>query len=274
MTDKILFIGAGNMASSLIGGLIKNGRDPASIFVADTNNQVLASVQQRFAIQPSRSPQQTITEVGTVVLAVKPQHIQAVCVSLAESLSNTKVLLLSIAAGIRIAAIRKWIASDIAIVRAMPNTPALVNCGASAWFANELSTDAQRQAAQSILAATGMEICLDSESQLDIVTALSGSGPAYFFRIMESLTKSAIALGLPAETARLLTLQTALGASKMAMQGDSSVEELRRRVTSPGGTTESGLQILEQNDIDLLMKQVLQAAQHRSVELADILGGK
>ena len=276
MTQKILFIGAGNMASSIIGGLINAGVDATTVYVTDINPSAVQGLHKQYGIQVCSDVVEIIASIDTVLLAVKPQHIRAVCESLAvaikrESLSSPP-LVVSIAAGIRIQAMLNWLAIKVPIIRAMPNTPALVNCGASGLYANELVQEAQKHAANEILSATGIVIWVDSEAQLDTVTARSGSGPAYFFRIMESLTKSAIELGLTPETARQLTLQTALGAATMACQSEVELSELRRRVTSPGGTTEQGLRVLEEKEIDVLMKRVLQAAQERSVELADQLG--
>jgi len=276
MTQKILFIGAGNMANSLIGGLINAGVEPSSIFASDHNPATLQAIQEQYGIQIGSEAVDVIASVDTVVLAVKPQNMRDVCQSLSAQLSalpqKSLPLMVSIAAGIPIQAMLNWLGLNIAIIRAMPNTPALVNCGASGLYANEFVHDEQKQAANTILSATGIVVWVDEEAKIDAVTALSGSGPAYFFRIMESVTKSAIDLGLPPETARLLTLQTALGAATMASQSELELSELRKRVTSPGGTTEKGLAVLNENDIDLLMKRVLAAAQQRSVELAEQLG--
>jgi len=275
MTQNILFMGAGNMAGSIIGGLIHAGVDANTIHVFDINTDTVQALNKQYGIQVCADVVEVIASIDTVLLAVKPQHIRAVCESLAESFKSQSIsappLIVSIAAGIRIQAIIKWFAIDVPVIRAMPNTPALVNCGASGLYANQWVQEAQKRAANEILAATGIVIWVNSETQLDTVTALSGSGPAYFFRIMESLTKSAIELGLEPETARQLTLQTALGAATMASQSELELSELRRRVTSPGGTTEQGLRVLEEQSIDILMKQVLQAAEQRSVELADQL---
>jgi pyrroline-5-carboxylate reductase len=273
MTQKILFIGAGNMATALIGGLVNGGVEPETIFASDINPAAMQELHKQYGVQVDGDLQQMLAAVDTVVLAIKPQHMREVCQSFSTLLPTIRPLIVSIAAGIRIQAMTNWLGDETAIIRAMPNTPALINCGASGLFANSLARDEQKQSAESILAATGIVVWLDNEAQLDTVTALSGSGPAYFFRIMEGMIKSATELGLPADTARLLTLQTALGAATMASQGKYDLRELRRRVTSPGGTTEKGLQVMMDEDaIDLLMKQVIEAAQQRSVELADQLG--
>lgn len=269
---KIAFIGGGNMAASLIGGLIADGFDRNAIVVADIDNSKLQSLNQRFQIQTFQDASAAAQSVDTVVLAVKPQALKAVCEQIAAAVLAKKPLIISVAAGIRTSDINRWLGGEVSIVRAMPNTPALVQCGASGLFATNNVTEEQRGSAESVLRATGLTVWVENEEQINIVTALSGSGPAYFFRIMESLEQAATELGLPAQAAHLLTLQTALGAAKLAMESAEDIASLRQSVTSPGGTTEQGLQIMSERDVDTLFKEVLQAANNRAKQLADKFG--
>ena len=192
--------------------------------------------------------------------------------ALAEIIQVRKPLILSIAAGIQEASIQHWLGGKIAIVRAMPNTPALIGCGAAALHANAYVSHEQRNMAESILRSTGITIWLSDESLMDAVTALSGSGPAYFFLMMEALQQAAENQGLPTETARLLTLQTALGAARMAIESGKPLDELRQQVTSKGGTTEKAISILEENHIRAIYQQALDAAKKRAEELGELLG--
>jgi len=269
---KIAFIGGGNMASSLIGGLIADGYDPKLMSVVDINEQRLEYLAEQFAINTSNNIKTVIDTGSTIVLSVKPQNLKSVVIKLAPLVTGNNHLIVSIAAGIGTTDIAAWFGENVAIVRAMPNTPALVNCGASGLFANENVSTEQRETAESILRATGLALWVEDENHMNIVTALSGSGPAYFFRIMEALQDAAVELGLAEETARLLILQTALGAAKLAMESSDNLSTLREAVTSPGGTTEQGLAAMNQNKIGNIMTEVIQAAHQRAVELAAQLG--
>lgn len=268
---KLAFIGGGNMASSLIGGLVADNYDPRQISVADINDDQRENLTSRYGISTSADNQLTAAEAGVVILAVKPQHLKVVVEELAPTIQQNNSLVVSIAAGIRSGDINKWLGGNAAIVRAMPNTPALVQTGATALFGNAQVSPEQRDLAESILRAAGLTLWVNDESLMDAVTALSGSGPAYFFRIMEAIEKAGVELGLTEETAHLLTLQTALGASKMALESHEAVANLREQVTSPGGTTERGLAAMEKHDIDTVFSDVLKAARDRSEELASLL---
>ncbi|MBX3708466.1 MAG: pyrroline-5-carboxylate reductase [Gammaproteobacteria bacterium] len=273
-TPSIAVIGAGNMGSSLIGGLVNNGHPSSKIWASDTSTEKLSQLQQRFQIQTTTDNIQAIQNTNIVVFAIKPQLFANVAIELKNIVQSRKPLVLSIAAGIRESSIQQWLGGHIAIVRAMPNTPALINCGAAALFANTYVNDDQRSAAESILRTVGVVVWLPDERLIDTVTALSGSGPAYFFLMMEALQQAAEHLGLPHETARLLTLQTALGAARMAIESGKPLDELRHHVTSPGGTTEKALSVLEENNIRLIFQHALQAAKHRSEELAELMDKK
>lgn len=271
---KIAFIGGGNMAVSLIGGLIADGFDNQHIAVADIDQNQRQSLAKRFDVQTFDNALAAVQTADTIVLAVKPQALRDVAQEIASVVQAQRSLIISIAAGIATADIERWLGGEATIVRAMPNTPALVQCGASGLFANPKVSEKQREDAETILRATGLTVWMDTEEQINAVTALSGSGPAYFFRIMESLETAGQELGLSQQAAHLLTLQTALGAAKLAMESSDNIAKLRQSVTSPGGTTEQGLRVMEEQDIDALFKDVLQAAYDRAKQLADEWGNE
>lgn len=269
---NIAFIGGGNMATSLIGGLIADGFAPESIAVADIDSRPLENLKQRYGVQTYDDANEAVRTADTVVFSVKPQVLKSVTLNVASLIQAKNPLIISIVAGIRTADIEHWLGSKLAVVRAMPNTPALVQCGASGLYATARVNPEQREKAESILRATGLTVWVEDEEQINAITALSGSGPAYFFRIMESLELAGVKLGLAEDTARLLTLQTALGTAKLAMESPDSVAKLRESVTSPGGTTEQGLRVLNEQDIDRIFEAVLHAACERAKQLADELG--
>lgn len=271
-TPVIAMIGAGNMGASLIGGLIKDGHPHDHLWATDLSTDKLAQLQQTFHIHTSTNNNEAAEHADIIIFAVKPQYFAKAAIDLAPVIQLRKPLVISIAAGIRIDSMQDWMGEQTALVRTMPNTPALIGCGATALFANSLVTHEQRNLAESVMRAVGITVWLEKEELMDAVTALSGSGPAYFFHMMESLQLAAEELGLPGETARLLTLQTALGAARMAIESGSSLEQLRKNVTSPGGTTEKALSVLEERDVRGIYKQTLQAAKRRSDELAQLLG--
>ena len=251
MSDSnIGFIGGGNMATSLIGGLVANGTSPGSIWVSDPDTPKLDDLVRRFGVNAAADNGGVASRCATVVLAVKPQIMHTVVQELAPVLGEHAPLLVSIAAGVREADINRWAGGDMAIVRTMPNTPALVGCGATALCANAKVDTGQRDHADAILKAVGITIWVDDEAQLDAVTALSGSGPAYYFLLMEIMQATGEAMGLDADAARRLTLQTALGAARIANESDEPPGVLRERVTSPGGTTERALVTMRDGGID------------------------
>ena len=273
-TSKLSFIGAGNMARSLVGGLIADGCDPALIRLSDPEADRIQDLAHRLGVRILDDNRAVAEDADVVVLAVKPQVLPAVAREIADQVQDRQPLVISIAAGIRTSDLARWLGPGTAIVRAMPNTPALVQSGATGLFANARVSDEQRDLAETILRAVGLTLWVEQEDQLDLVTALSGSGPAYFFLVMEALQEAATRQGLPAETARLLALQTAFGASRMALESSEDAATLRQRVTSPGGTTEQALKVLEAGGLRALMDQALQAAARRSRELAEQFGAK
>lgn len=261
--NNITFIGAGNMASCIIGGLIANGTAANSITASDPNADSLASLSERFGIQTQQDNGTAAQHADVIVLAVKPQALKAVAIALAAHI-KPGALIISIAAGIGESAINTWLGGNKAIVRCMPNTPALVQTGASGLFANAQVNSEQKQFAESLMAATGVVVWLNSEDLIDVVTAVSGSGPAYFFLFMESMIAAGIKQGLTAEQAKQLTLQTAAGAAKLAQESEFAVDELRRRVTSPGGTTEQAVLSFEAAGLRDTVDAAMEACAERS----------
>ncbi|WP_019580614.1 pyrroline-5-carboxylate reductase [Pseudomonas mandelii] len=267
---RIAFIGAGNMAASLIGGLRAKGLDAAQIRASDPGEETRARVKAEHGIEVFADNAQAIEGVDVVVLAVKPQAMKVVCEAIRPSLKPNQ-LVVSIAAGITCASMNNWLGAQ-PIVRCMPNTPALVRQGVSGLYATAQVSAEQRQQAQELLSAVGIALWLDEEQQLDAVTAVSGSGPAYFFLLIEAMTAAGVKLGLPPEIAAQLTVQTALGAAHMAVASDVDAAELRRRVTSPAGTTEAAIKSFQAGGFEALVEKALGAAAHRSAEMAEQLG--
>jgi pyrroline-5-carboxylate reductase len=271
----IAFIGGGNMARSLIGGLLAGDGEPDRIWVAEPDAGQREFLRGRFGVHTEANNEEIAARAEVVVLAVKPQILREVALNLAPVVQARQPLVVSIAAGVRESDLRAWLGGGaLALVRTMPNTPALVGSAASALFANPYVTEEGRQRAESLLRAVGVTVWVDNEDLLDTVTALSGSGPAYFFLLMEALEQAAMAAGLDAETARLLTLQTAFGAAKMALESVDSPATLRVRVTSPGGTTEQALAVLHEGALNTLIAKALEAARQRSRDLGELLGGQ
>ncbi|WP_025131037.1 pyrroline-5-carboxylate reductase [Pseudomonas sp. PH1b] len=269
-TTRIAFIGAGNMAASLIGGLRAKGLDASQIRASDPGEQTRAKVAAEHGIQVFADNAEAIDGVEVIVLAVKPQAMKAVCEALRPSLKPQQ-LVVSIAAGITCASMNQWLGEQ-PIVRCMPNTPALLRQGVSGLYATARVSAEQRHQAEALLSAVGIALWLEQEQQLDAVTAVSGSGPAYFFLLIEAMTAAGEKLGLPRETAAQLTLQTALGAAHMAVSSDVDAAELRRRVTSPAGTTEAAIKSFQADGFEALVEKALGAAAHRSAEMAEQLG--
>jgi len=266
--QKIGFIGGGNMASSLINGLITSGHSPQHLWVSDINPDTLKVLTENFNINTSASNDAVINAVDVIVLAVKPQTLSSVAKDAAALIQQKKPLVVSIAAGISQHSLSQWLGADTAIVRCMPNIPALVLTGATALHANARVTSEQCNLAENIMRSVGIALWVNDESELDAVTAVSGSGPAYYFLLMEAMEKAALELGLSEVTARLLVQQTALGAAKIALESSESPEQLRKRVTSPGGTTQQAIETFEQGGFIQLVSKALHAARDRSIEMS------
>lgn len=271
-TPQIAFIGAGNMASSIIGGLVESGHPASKISASDPHPPSLEKLQSIAPVAVSNNNEETVKGADVVILAVKPQVMADACTSIAQAVQASGAVAISIAAGITIDSLQSRLGTQTPVIRCMPNTPALLGCGASGLFASEQVSDTQRAYADGILGSVGINAWVDTEEELDAITALSGSGPAYFFMFMESMIKVGIELGLEKDTANLLAKQTALGASRMALENDIDLEELRRRVTSPGGTTERAVASFEQNGLEEVVRKAMVACADRAKEMSQEMG--
>jgi pyrroline-5-carboxylate reductase len=274
---RIAFIGGGNMAHSLIAGLVADGHEPSSLIVSDPIADRRSDLAERFGIRAAESNADALRGCDVVMLCVKPQLAPTVCRELAAPLSaeagrGGRILVISIMAGVTEHSIERWLGRPVALIRAMPNTPMMVQSGAIGLHAGAAASQQQRNLAEEIMRAGGLTRWVDAESDLDAVTAVSGSGPAYFFAFIEALEKAGVEQGLDPEAARLLSIQTALGAARMAVESAESPSELRRRVTSPGGTTERALRVLVDGGLDALVARAVSAARDRAAELSRLLG--
>ncbi len=266
------FIGGGNMAASLISGLVADDYSPAHIIVSDPEAEKRATLSARFGVRSARDNLEAARQAEVLILAVKPQVLQATCHDLRQVVQARRPLIMSVAAGVREQYLQQWLGGGLPLVRTMPNTPAMIQAGATVLHADAGVSVQQCNLAESIMRAVGLTLWVTHEDQMDAVTALSGSGPAYFFLVMEALQAAGCELGLPPQTARLLTLQTAFGAAKMALESSEDAATLRARVTSPGGTTERAIQSFQADGLEALVRKALQAAAKRSSELGNELG--
>ncbi len=264
---KIGFIGGGNMARSLVGGLIQAGHDASAIHVSDPSSAALEAMGRLGGVQLGDDNDAIVTQVDVLVLAVKPQAMGSVLAPLASRLAERQPLLISIAAGLTTSALESW-AGPLPLVRCMPNTPALVGAGMSVLYATDTVDASGRECAETIMRSAGEVRWVKQEAQMDAVTAVSGSGPAYFFHMMEAMMAAGLEQGLDAATSRALVLQTALGAARMAIESGTDPGELRRQVTSPGGTTAAALSVFADGDLMGLVSRAVAAAADRSVTLA------
>jgi pyrroline-5-carboxylate reductase len=267
----IAFIGGGNMAASLIAGLIADAHAPRGLWVAEPDAVRREGLRERFGVQVVADNRDAIAHAETLVLCVKPQLAPGVCREIGDLAAGLGLLVISIMAGVPESGIQRWLGAPLPVVRAMPNTPAMVQTGAIALHASPQVTDEGRNRAETILRAAGLVRWVEDEAQIDAVTALSGSGPAYFFLLMEAMEEAGAELGLDPETARLLTIQTALGAARMAVESESEPARLRAQVTSPGGTTERALAVFEEAGLRGVVARALSAARDRAVEISRTL---
>lgn len=271
MDTTLAFIGGGNIARSLIGGLLARGWRAEQIIVADPVAAQLAALQAQFGIGVTDDNASAARGADIVVLAVKPQAMQKAASAIKEAIADRQPLLISVAAGIRASDIQRWMAG-IPVVRSMPNRPALQGCGMTGLYATADVCAERRALAEQILGAVGATLWLEHEQHMDVVTAVSGSGPAYFFLLIEMLEQAGIAQGLTPEVSRKLAVETAYGSGVMARAGSESPATLREQVTSKGGTTEAALQVLEGQHIRATFDAAVAAATHRAVQLADEFG--
>ena len=269
MSDKtITFIGGGNMARSLINGIIQDN-NAVQLGVVDPDENQLDAIRKNWpSVATYTDINAMVAQSDVIIFAVKPQIMQTVVEDIASLAQQYQPLCISIAAGITEAKIATWLGGELPIVRCMPNTPALVQSGATGLFANTYVSSEQRDLAESILRAVGITLWLEQESLLDAVTALSGSGPAYFFLVMEAMQAAAEKMGIASADAQLLTLQTAFGAAKLALESSDQPAQLRKNVTSKGGTTEAALKELMDGGLVELFDTALHAAEQRAKQLA------
>lgn len=268
MTHSIAFIGGGNMATSLISGLVHAGWAGDQITVVDRNADKRQALSQQYGVQTAESATAEVLAADALVLAVKPQALADTARALAPELGANRPLILSVAAGISLAALGQWLGRDAALVRAMPNTPSLLGVGASGLYAADNVSSKQRQLADDIMTTAGITVWVEREDLIDAVIATSGSGPAYFFAFMEAMQKGAVELGLSESQARELVLQTALGAARMANESGDDAATLRAKVTSKGGTTAEALNCFAEGELEQLVSRAMNASSRRADELA------
>jgi pyrroline-5-carboxylate reductase len=272
LPQTIGFVGAGNMASAIIGGLLSAGYEPDRLYAIDPSEAALAKLQSLGVKKVELQAGPTLRKSELIIVAVKPQFMQAAAEGIKQHLSGGAVVM-SVAAGISVSALKTQLSdAGLPVVRCMPNTPALVGAGASGLFASPEVTAAQRAGIDAVMGVVGTTVWLEQERHIDVVTAISGSGPAYFFAFMEAMIAAGEKMGLTHETASQLTLQTALGASKLASQLPEPITELRQNVTSPGGTTERALQSFNQDNLAGLVDRGMQACLDRAQEMAKEFG--
>jgi len=273
-SKNIAFIGGGNMALSIIGGLITSGWSNNHIYVSDPSFEQRKNLQSRFNINCFENNEDCIMEADTVIFATKPQMLKQAAQSVGQQLAEQRPLIISIAAGVISSDILRWLGIELPLVRVMPNTPALINRGVSGFYSNDLCTESQRTLAETIMQAVGKVVWVDSEKDIDTVTGISGSGPAYFFKLMEIMVDSAVNHGLDQRSARTLVLETAAGAAEFANRSEFSLSELRKQVTSPSGTTHAAISTMESLGIDSTISEGIITAIDRSKELSKTLGNE
>ena len=265
---QIGFIGAGNMAQAIIGGLLKTGTAAGQVSIYEPNTELAGQLVSSLGINSVATNAALFETCDVIVLAVKPQVMKSALESVRGTAMKEGAFLISVAAGIPIGMMQGWLGQAVPLVRVMPNTPALVGTGVSGLYPSEQINEEQQHAAESILRAVGSVVWVEDEALIDSVTAVSGSGPAYFFYFIEALERAALDNGLNAEQARLLSLETAFGAAKLALESNVDAAALRERVTSPGGTTAAALQVFEDRDLSGIIRSAVSAAAERGRELA------
>jgi pyrroline-5-carboxylate reductase len=268
---RIAFIGGGNMARSLIGGLLKTGIASSAISVAEPRADARQELGREFGVACFAENRLAAAEADVLLLAVKPQIMPSLHAELRDTLQRHRPLLISIAAGVRVDQLERWFGHGLPIVRCMPNTPALIGAGATGLYANHRVSPAQRAQAQHMLDAVGQTRWIDDERLMDTVTAVSGSGPAYFFALVEALEDAAVAQGMPREAARALAAQTCLGAGRMMVESGEDPGVLRQRVTSPNGTTQAALESFAADGLARITARAVAAATRRGEEMAAAL---
>jgi pyrroline-5-carboxylate reductase len=271
----LAFIGGGQMAQALIGGLLAGGRTPASVAVADPDAAQRAALARAFpGIQIYADNESAAIGASTWILAVKPQLMAQVAQGLVPQVLTNRPLAVSVAAGVRLSDLARWLGDQARLIRAMPNRPALVGAGVTALYAESARSRAERDAAQALFATVGRTLWLEHEAQMDAVTAVSGSGPAYFFLLTELIEAAAVERGIPKDLARVLSVETAWGAAQMARSSGLSPAALRAQVTSPGGTTAAALSVFDAAHLRAIVSRAVAAATERAAELAREQSGR
>lgn len=264
---NVTFIGGGNMARAMLAALLRSGRRAEDLQVVETHPAAAERLREELGLPVAADAQRAVSQADVVVLAVKPQDMRAALQPLTGALQARRPVLLSVAAGLTLARLDEWSGGGLAIVRAMPNRPAFVGSGATGVFAGAQVTTEQRQHVEQILRASGLVVWLPDEASIDAVTALSGSGPAYFFLLAEAMTEAGRALGLAPEASRLLAIATLKGAGDLAAGSDGDLARLRAEVTSRGGTTEAALRVFDAAGLRDIVLRAMRAAQDRGREL-------
>ena len=267
-SGHIAFIGGGNMARSLIGGLLAQGFGASAIHVAEPVEKLRDTLADDFGVHVHETASDAVKDADLWLLAVKPQVMHEVCKSLADAARKQQPLVVSIAAGITAAQLQRWLGQDVAVIRSMPNTPALLGAGVTALYATAQVDAKGRMRAEQLLSSAGATVWIEDESGMDAVTAVSGSGPAYVFLLAEAMQAAARAQGLPDAAARTLVLQTVLGAARMLTESDEEPAELRRRVTSPNGTTQAAIETFQAGGFEALVARAIDAAAKRGRQLS------
>ncbi len=266
--DNVAFIGGGNMARSLIGGLIARGVPASSLRVAEPVAALRDSLVKDFGVQVFESADGAVDGAGLWLMAVKPQVMRGVCQQLSAKALDSRPVVVSIAAGITAGQLQRWLGEEVPIIRSMPNTPALLGAGVTGLYATPQVDDTGRSQTETLLASAGKTVWIEDEALMDVVTAVSGSGPAYIFLMAEAMEAAALKRGLPAAAARTLVLETVLGAARMLTESDEDPSELRRRVTSPNGTTQAAIEAFQAGGLETLVDGAIDAAAKRGGELA------
>ncbi len=267
---NIGFIGGGNMARSMVSGMVASDFKAPNLWVCDKNQDKLGFFQQTYGVSTCLEQSTLVEKCQVIILAVKPQALPSVVDKVGAEIKKSNALVISICAGIDMPQLEQWFGEKTAIVRVMPNTPAQLQCGASAMFANSQLAEQQKNLAEHIMRASGVAVWIKDESQMNVVGALSGSGPAYFFLLMEMMSDIAVKFGLDEKQAKLLTTQTAYGASRMALESSEGVAKLRQNVTSKGGITEAAIQTLEKAGIRAMMEEAMRKNVERGEALSQL----
>ena len=265
---NITFIGAGNIATALIMGLIATDYPADKLIVSNPTSKKLQLLHKKLGVHITQNNVEAAENADIIIFAVKPHTMPAVCRELKNSIEKNTPLLISVASGVTTQQIESWLNSRPAVVHAIPNTPLTVRAGATGLFANTHTTEAQREQAEMLFRSAGVAVWVDEEDHIELVLAVSGSGPAYYFLFMEAMQEAAQAMGLSHDMARLLTSQTVLGAARMAMETDQDVMQLRQSITSPNGTTAAAIRVFETGNIRKVMADAMQAAYNRSKEMS------